>query len=305
MAHPPTRFLSLYRMTQPLWYVRREDDVRGPYPAPVISQHLMLGRLNPDSQISLDGQSWMTVATSGYFRDTLAQLALPPEAQGWESEREKARRRWLDERDRVEPLATEVEEKRAGESAMESALRQDHQDTRHLLADQKRRPGGRLAVMAALGLLATIGAVVFLAQSDQPLRTPVLARLPDCAAGPSDGVNWSGCDKRNARLTGASLGNGVLARARLDGADLRQARLTYAELAQVSLRGADLTGADLTGADLTGADLTGANLAQAGLSYANLTRALLDGVRLDGAHLDKTTWVDGRTCVAGSLGVCR
>ena len=71
-----------------------------------------------------------------------------------------------------------------------------------------------------------------------------------------------------------------LARACLQGADLREARLEGADLQQVRLEGASLTRARLEGAFLFGARLEGADLHE-----ARLQRARLIGARLHSADL--------------------
>jgi hypothetical protein len=294
-------------MTQPLWYLRHHDQIHGPFPTPVIVQYLTLGRLTPDSQVSLDAQSWFSIRDSGYFQTALEELDTPRQVQepGWDEEREKARKRWLDERQMVEPLPENMSEHRAGESAQAAALRQDHQETQALLTEARHlKPATWIALLAGL-VLAGIAAVVLWGQPEQPAVIPRLVELPDCAARPAEGVVWRGCDKRDARLANAPLRNGQLNEARLDGADLSGADLSYADLGQASLRGADLSGADLTGANLGRADLSGASLAEANLSYASLRDARLDGARLDGAQLGKATWTDGRVCHQASVSACR
>ena len=119
------------------------------------------------------------------------------------------------------------------------------------------------------------------------------------------GADLSGANLSSARLDGAALGTGArlgtnlsgisitntyLGRVNLNAANLVAADLSGSVLTQAVLRGANLSGALLRGANLTGADLSGANVAQADLS---------------GATLDGATWVNGHTCAAGSVGICR
>ena len=60
----------------------------------------------------------------------------------------------------------------------------------------------------------------------------------------------------------------------------------------------------LKGTVLIRADLQGADLTQANLMYADLTGAMLGGAKLDDARFDHAIWVNGETCVAGSVGGC-
>ena len=96
-------------------------------------------------------------------------------------------------------------------------------------------------------------------------------------AGP--GVDWNNCDKSEVNLSGKEM----------SGANLFSVNLTWANLSGARLRGADLGSTTLMEANLSGADLT----------YATLTAADLTRVNLSGA-----TWVDGRVCDQGSIGVC-
>lgn len=295
-------------MAQSLWLTRRNGKVRGPYPAPVIVQYLILGRLTPEDEVSLDGHAWFSIRDSGYFRSTLDALpggeSQPAAAADWNEERDLARRRWLDERQEVDSLPGTAEEHRSGEPAGQAVLRHDHQETQALVKAARCTKPTFLAALLALLILLAIGWAVLQGQREQPELEPHLLGVPDCQAAPADNVVWRGCDKRNALLGRASLANARMHEVRLDSADLRGARLSYADLTQASLRGADLSGANLTGADLSGADLTGANLGGANLEYATLVRARLDGTRLEGAALGKAAWQDGRVCAVGSVGGC-
>lgn len=94
------------------------------------------------------------------------------------------------------------------------------------------------------------------------------------------------------------------------GCDLRNADLHGARLKQAVLEGANLMGANLEGADLQGAVLDDAGmekavLKKAILSGASLDHATIDDADLNGALLDDTTWVDGKICKKGSVGVCK
>ena len=44
-----------------LWYVRRREDVRGPFPTAAISQFLLLGRLHKKDEVSEDKVAWLHI----------------------------------------------------------------------------------------------------------------------------------------------------------------------------------------------------------------------------------------------------
>ena len=106
------------------------------------------------------------------------------------------------------------------------------------------------------------------------LSTPSAA-LAGCDDPAGFMVNWSGCDKTNAKLTRANLSR------------------------------ANLRGADLTRADLYKANLSGTKLRDAKLSGANLTNANLTNTNLWDANLTGATWTDGRKCAEWSIGECK
>ena len=44
-----------------LWYTRREKEIRGPFPAGLITRYILLGRIREDDQLSVDQLSWQLV----------------------------------------------------------------------------------------------------------------------------------------------------------------------------------------------------------------------------------------------------
>ena len=44
-----------------LWYTRREKEIRGPFPAGLITRYILLGRIREDDELSVDQLSWKTV----------------------------------------------------------------------------------------------------------------------------------------------------------------------------------------------------------------------------------------------------
>jgi len=76
------------------------------------------------------------------------------------------------------------------------------------------------------------------------------------------------------------------------------------DLSGADLTGTDLQTANLSGVNLSGANLSGANLSNAWLVDANLSKAILSKTILDGATLDGVTWIDGKQCKNGSMGIC-
>ncbi len=283
-------------MTQPLWYLKQGDRVHGPYPVPRVAELLEAGSVDPDWEISLNGKDWLTIRESGQFEESARKWASRDAGDpDWREERQKARQRWLGNEDiEAMPIRDTSQDERTRQ-----AIARDHQRTEALLQEARGRRTSLVPLLLGILLLLLVGLGVWWGQREKPIQAGI-TQAADCTASPSDGINWSGCDKRGLALAGLKARNARMAKARLDNTQLTGADLAYAVLAGASLRGAELKGASLMGADLTGADLTDASL-----EYAVLKDGRLPGVRLDRARLDKATWVDGRVCAPGSLGECR
>ncbi len=288
------------QMVQPLWYVRRNQESHGPFPAPQIEEALRAGEIVASDEVSLDGVQWQPVHASEFARPrgpSSASTKMPADS-AWQAERLKARQRWEDggqetgDGARVPVL----------DAVRMASLRVDAEETRAMFeAESRRKPSLIIAGMAVL-VLAGAGLLVWFGQGDDAIRASI-GKVSDCAASAAAGQSWAGCDKRAAKLVGVDLHNMSLAGTRFDNADLSGANLSYADLNGASLRSVNLSNANLLGATLEGADLSGAKLSGADLRYATLNRASVDGVRFDGAVLGKTTWTGGGLC--DRLELCR
>lgn len=299
---------------QNLWYVRRGDQISGPFPEKWISRDLMLGRLSRDDQISLDKMNWLALSERpDLLREPSAESAssenAPPD---WSSERQRARFRWADERrlmDRrtgqespVEDNKRQPHDRRHPESAEVLLLRQRHAELEQELKSRRDRFFGvSLVLLALLGL--ALWAVARLTPVN-PVQVTLGHATPDCRAPASPQVNWSGCDKGGAWLRGVDLGSAVLTAARFNTANLSLSRLAYANLVHADLSYANLEGAQLQAANLQQANLSYADLKNADLSLADLRGAKLEAADLTGARLEQAIWVDGRECKEGSIGAC-
>lgn len=289
-------------MTQPLWYVRQHDEVRGPFPAPQLRQSFRLGQLDLRDSVSLDGKAWVSVMESGVLDDTSVKQAVPLANQDWQQEREKARLRWLN--DSIETRSDETLVTDAA-SDVDRRLRRHEEETRSLLKAESGRRPAFVVGWASLLVVLVIGAAVWLGQSEEPaIQASLASKTTNCQSAAAEGVGWAGCVKDEASLRGVVLKNANLAGARFERADLSGADLSYANLEQANLRGANLRGARLQGASLAKADLTGADLGEADLGFAVLEGALLDGANLGGARFSQSTWIDGRVCGEQSAGGC-
>ena len=91
----------------------------------------------------------------------------------------------------------------------------------------------------------------------------------------------------------------------LRGADLRGLRLDGSNLEGANLMGANLEGVSLEDAILDDASCEKSNLRNARLHGASMDHATIDEADFTGADLQDVTWIDGRVCKKGSIGVCK
>lgn len=312
------------------WYMRRGDEIRGPFPAGQISRFILLGRIRVDDEISTDQIHWQAVSD--------VPVVIPEEMKYDPTDEEAYQRLMLarmrederrtgDRRERAEAIDEAVLQRRSNK---ERRAEEEDAVVRHREVKTKvyeaTKPQKKSNVANGLFAAAVLVAVISAAWHFQPWQPVDEA---DCTAPPQPWVNWNNCQMEGIQLVAADLRGVRLRNAFLIGADLRgaqmgaadmayanlaNAKLSTAKLEQAVLVGANLRHTDLSKTSLTNANLAysilresnliGANLAGANLSNADLHGAKIDGVNFDGARLDQTVWVDGKVCGPNSIGRC-
>lgn len=280
------------------WYIRRQGEISGPFNGSVIINHLIVGRLSMQDEVSADNQRWFTLAQ---------QPALHPENY----DEDKARRllderTGLDRRQQQTPLAEHLSMRKGERRSKEPKSEQERRDFRRELMQQYRQRSERMfwPLLITFGFLFSITLMAVLFPTTIPMP------LPNCSSPPGPEVNWNNCLKSQADLSNldmraAHLRNSQFSDARLMNVILADADMAYANLRHADLSYSDLRGAILFGTNLSEADLSNADLRHADLAYADLSNARLGGTELDGARLDNAIWIDGQICAANSVGLCR
>lgn len=294
-----------------VWYIRRRGEVKGPYPAGLITRYVLLGRIREDDEISPDGQVWTLLREhQELIPEVMKAAAAYPAAQ----QRLEAARRWADERGDERRGTREESEGAAGvEQRIGARDRRTHDAAP--VAHHRASPGAREIERETSSHQRTALAIIFgvvgmaVAALAYFYRPPPPDKAVDCNSVPAPRIDWSNCALDGARLGGADLTNARLYSARMTGADLRAVRLaggdlSYATLNLALLDGADLRGATLVGASLRRARLTHAHLEKADLSYADLAGAELTDASFAEAKLGNAIWFDGRVCAPESVGTC-
>jgi hypothetical protein len=291
---------------QQLWYIRRDGDVRGPFPCGAVRRSVLLGRVRLDDEASLDRTNWKRVSN--------VPDVVPPEVrralENGDREALDLLRMREDERSGRERRSAkddlEFKDRRQGERRKEEGeLVTRHREAKSELLEleeQRKKPYGGILVVSLL-VVAAVGGGLY-------IGSPQAVPEPDCFAAPAPGVNWRNCRldqtvAENSDLAGAQINNAVLRQARLSGSSFKGADLKYSDFSGADLSYGEFINTAMKGVNLQNADLTNADLSGSDLSFANLTGARLGGAKLNWARLDSAIWIDGKTCGVGSLGGCK
>lgn len=291
------------------WYLRKNGEVRGPFPSGLLSRYLLLGRVNEEDEISSDAHEWFPIKdVPELIPDVMKGDLSDPLVQ----ERLQAARRWADERnidrrsgrkDKPEPQGNRRSaDRRETEQSPILEFRNRRANRQYEVLVEYR---GRWAILLIAGTIAVFAGIFISLYKPPP---PQLGA--DCRRPAAPNVNWSNCALDGAHLSGLNLSGAALYSASLTAANLSKSKLngvnlSYAALSVADLQGADLRGANLVGAKLRQAKLNNARLENADLSYADLTGADLSGVSMHNTKLGNAIWTDGRRCLPESVDTCR
>jgi len=279
------------------WYIKHGERVQGPFPNKLIGRFLILGRITQEALVSQDKVHWAPVKS---------YPAMVPEVVK-EAGTEQGNRALMlarireDERSSEHAGEDDFDERRDDEEQIVRLHRQMRDD---VLNRYNTQPKKRIVYFSiAIFVVLTLIGVFLITQGNKEVS------LADCTALAQPGINWSGCNKqgealRSRNLKGVNFRSAKLEAADLSASQLQGADLAYANLSQAILLSANLQYTNLKGANLRQANLQGADLTGANLSYAELVGSQLQGAILKHAIFDHTTWVNGETCLPGSVGAC-
>lgn len=304
---------------QPLWYIRRDTLVSGPFPSKLISRDWMLGRFLATDEASRDQIFWAPLDAVPELRPRIGGIkyrvvGTADAPKDWVRERYAAALRWIDERhqrDRRDPPdANSLVQNRRGTERRLQIENPEWTRLRLLHTDLEARFKLHHERFIGIGLLLLmlLALALYAALKLAPVH-PVKVNFPSsnttCNQAAQAKVDWTRCDKGGIWLEGVNLKSAELYGVRFNATNLSRSNLSYANISGADLSFANLAQAKLIGANLTSADLRFSDLSNADLRYADLRNAKLDGASLLGARLDEATWTDGRTCATISVGDCR
>ncbi len=283
------------------WYIRSKNKVTGPFPAGQVQQSILLGRVMLNDEASTDKEEWKSVRSCPQLIPDV--LRMDPNDENTK-ERLAAAKRWADER-RDERREEEDSDRtgagrRDDESVAVLAYRQNRETLNRSLKNGNERSFIGLVVVLLVMAVGGYAGFKFVPQETMGAQ---------CDAAASPGVNWSHCNKAGLQNLNVNMSNAILNStnfqdSNLFGSNLSAADLSYADLSRANLSFVDFQNAQLKGTNLRSADLSKANFTNVDLSYANIQDANLQGVVLTSAKLDHAIWINGKKCLAGSVGKC-
>lgn len=287
-----------------LWFVRRENVVKGPFLQAQITRNILLGRLHSDDELSLDEHQWQQVAMhKELYPDVLQQS--PVDNKAVEAARIQVDERVADQRHAKQNMKQDrrrTRERRATESEAVLVHRQHRKEIDDACKNSIKPP--------RMPFLSVALIVIMIVGLGLKLNTENQASQADCSLPPGADVNWSNCtftnlNVENQNLSFSKLTDAILNESNLLGTNLSGADMAYAEMTKSDFSYANLEDVRLIGANLQSSDLRYANLKNADLSFADLSNVLLAGANLSNVKLDNTIWTDGRICKKGSIGACQ
>lgn len=284
-----------------LWYTRRHGrTIRGPFAESLITNHLLLGRLNADDEVSTDQINWQLVYSESQLQ-TNHNFLTEEQAKKYLNERDGFDRRYPLVMEDKPLVQRRQSTRRIDETDDEIQSRQLRSLIMQKFRQQKQPIFWPLVITFSILIMIFIVTIIFA----KPLPSP----LGNCDAPAMPNVNWTNCLKPQLNLHDKILSNAQLRNSQLVGSNLMNTKLTNADMAYTDLRFSNLSysqlqNAQLLGANLRNADLSYTDLSNANLSYADLTNANLGGSKIDNARFDNAIWIDGQICAPQSIGQC-
>ena len=163
-----------------LWYIKRGEQVAGPFPEAALRQDLLLGRLDPGTGVSTDQESWGPARSYAEFSGVVDP---PPSGAGvqdgaddWAAERREATRRWADERSGQDRRGSE---EAPGEAGRRAGGERRNSGTERPPAEPRESPSegsNRMAWRVTLVIVLVLVALLVLAYVFGPVN-PVRVRI--------------------------------------------------------------------------------------------------------------------------------
>ena len=291
-----------------LWYIRSNNEVKGPFTKGMIQRFLLIGRLSGNTPVSINKRDWRELnSVTDLIPDEMRHVVTAEDQQRLlqaklrEDERGKERRRA--ELDDFQGRRHENDDRRQFEN-IDMRIHREVKTHIHDEYAEKDRSGLVTAfVVLILSVIIVIAIFWFVEAGKEAVLTS------DCNSAAEPGMNWNHCQMEGVALAGinirqAQLNNTNLTAADLSSTILTQADLSYANLTLATLQNAIATQAIFKGADFRNANLTNVDFSGSDLSYADFRGADVVGAKFNNAILTKAIWIDGTLCTSTLKGKC-
>ena len=167
-----------------VWFLRRDGELIGSFPDALLAQHIVLGRVHENDEVSVDAHYWVKpeeVEALQQVVDNLigvgtGEVTDNPE---WRADRLKAAMRWLDERKAPDRRTVEDEEAAAKWAALrgnkerrltpESPEILEYRKNRAVIEASLRRPRRNYTPYILTAMIITLLVVIYASMSD-PVR---------------------------------------------------------------------------------------------------------------------------------------
>ncbi len=284
------------------WYVRIENEVKGPFPEKQVQESVLLGRFELSTSVSKDREDWLPLRT---FPELIPDVMKADISDPASRERLAAAKRWADERRGERRESDDPVRTGAGRREPEPEPVKQYRAHREILAGELKPASER----GLWGLVFTILLLLLGAYAGFTLIPPAV-QSADCQAPAAPGVNWNHCQLPDAQylnqdFSAAHMNSTNLHNANLFGSKFNDADLSYADLSNANLRYTTLVNTKLKGANLRSSAVANASLVNVDLSYANLTGVNIENASFKKVTLDNAIWVDGTVCAASSVDRCQ
>jgi pentapeptide repeat protein len=287
-----------------LWFIRKNGQVKGPFLSAQITRNILLGRLVPDDEISVDEQNWQKIAKHRELYPDVMQET-PIDESKLEIAKMQVDERVTEKRKQKREMAEErrqTRDRRGTESESMLAHRQNRRALNESYKSKIKRPKLPTTSIALLIIVMMVFGFLLKPGEDK--------EAIDCSLPAAKGVNWRNChfiklNAENQNLESAILTDAKLNESNLLGVNLSGSDMAYAVIQSSDLSYANLQDVRLLGADLKQTDLRYANLKNADLSYADLTGALIAGANMSNTKFNNTIWINGKLCGKDSIGICQ
>ncbi|MBL1293589.1 MAG: pentapeptide repeat-containing protein [Thiotrichales bacterium] len=291
---------------EPLWYIRREGVVSGPFPVRLIERYTVLGRVNAATELSVDNVHW------AFFAELPEWVAYIEgfKSQNDSEEHMEALRRWEDERggyDRRRGTPTNI-----ASDQRNSGDRRDDEEYEQIEKRQQRSQRKPNARMYSLKVVAIpiFAVMMFIGFYLVLYKPPAIQDPIDCSIGAAEGVNWSYCNLQNIDLQNVSLRHSDLKSSNLTGArfiavDVSASDLSFSLLTRTRISDSSFSSSRMIGVSFRNSLINNVKFIDSDLTYADFSNAEFINVDFSGARLDHAIWIDRRRCAANSIGICR